>query len=239
MSELIRLGPVGVTTVAETHLDLLDPPRHPGRPHLAVNFVLTADGRASYRGRAEIGTRTDRALMFHLRRLADAVVCGARTLDVDPFAPAMKDARSIAVVVSRSCDIRLANGFFALAGPRLVATVEGADPERTAGVAATGAEVTRLGERDVDLARLLGVLGDRGARFVLCEGGPRLAGAFLAAGLVDELFLTHATLLTAEEGAHRLFEGVASFAGARVERVALLEGPGGERYERLRVAYST
>ena len=238
MTELVRLGPIGMVGLADVHRDLLDPPRHEARPHLALNFVLTADGRASYRGRAEIGTRTDRELMRHLRRLADAALCGARTLDVDPFAPLLKTERSIALVVSRSAQVAPANAFFRLAGPRVVATVAEADVARVAALQAAGAEVVRLGSGTVDLVALAGWLASRGVRFALCEGGPHLAAALLAARLVDEIFLTHATLLTAEDAARRLFEGQPDFAGARVERVALLEGPAGERYERLRVAYS-
>jgi len=78
--ELTRLGPVGVDELGALHRDLLEPPAHEGRPHVALNFVMTADGRVSYRGRAEIGTRTDRALMVQLRSLAGAVMIGAGTL---------------------------------------------------------------------------------------------------------------------------------------------------------------
>ncbi|MDQ6857744.1 MAG: hypothetical protein M3Z65_01985, partial [Chloroflexota bacterium] len=76
MAELTRLGAVGSDELASLHRDLLEPPAHEGRPHTALNFVMTADGRVSFQGRAEIGTRTDRALMAHLRSLADAVMIG-------------------------------------------------------------------------------------------------------------------------------------------------------------------
>ena len=39
----------------------------------------------------------------------------------------------------------------------------------------------------------------RGVRALLCEGGPTLNRLLLAAGLVDELFLTVAPLLTADD----------------------------------------
>ena len=85
--------------------------------------------------------------------------------------------------------------------------------------------------------RLLGALRDRGVRFLLGEGGPTLAGQLLAQQLVDELFLTHATLITAEPDARRLFEGSLRPAGTvRVERVTLHERDG-ERYERSRIRY--
>src|SRR5438046_9332135 len=134
MPELTRLGAVGTDELGALHHDLLEPPEHGDRPHVALNFVMTADGRVSYRGRAEIGTRTDRLLMFHLRALADAVMIGAGTPRGDPFAPSVKgrDRQPIAVVVSRTCELPLENRFFAHPGPRLVAPPAGAAPRPVA-----------------------------------------------------------------------------------------------------------
>lgn len=237
MSSVRRLGAVADEELASLHQDLVDPPAHAGRPHVALNFVMTADGRVSYRGRAEIGTRTDRELMFHLRSLADAVMVGAGTLRVDPFAPVVKgrDRQPLAVVVTRSAELPGDNRFFSFTGPRLIATIAGA---KVARLEQPGIEILRLGDREVDLALLLAGLRERGIRFLLCEGGPTLAGQLLAAGLIDELFLTHATLVTAEPSARRLFEGGLMPAGTvRLERVSLHEGPDGERYERSRIRY--
>jgi len=234
---VVRLGAVAAEELTTLHQDLLDPPAHVGRPHVALNFVMTADGRVSYRGRAEIGTRTDRELMFHLRSLADAVMVGAGTLRVDPFAPTVKgrERQPLAVVVTRSAELPRENRFFSYGGPRLVATTAGA---AASDLQQRGIELLRLGDREVDLARLLARLAERGIRFLLCEGGPTLAGQLLAAGLIDELFLTHATLVTAEPDARRLFEGGLMSAGlVRLERVSLHEGPDGERYERSRIRY--
>jgi riboflavin-specific deaminase-like protein len=239
MPELSRLDITGSDELTSLHRDLLEPPAHEGRPHVALNFVMTADGRVSYQGRAEIGTRTDRVLMFHLRSLADAVMIGAGTLRVDPFTPSVKgrDRQPMAIVVSRTCDLPLDNRFFAHPGERLVATSTVAAPAAVAAVRAAGATVEAFGDADVDLARLLGALHDRGVRFALCEGGPTLAGQLLVLRLVDELFLTHATVITAEPDARRLFEGGLRPAGPiHVERVTLHDHDG-ERYERLRLRH--
>jgi riboflavin biosynthesis pyrimidine reductase len=237
--ELTRLGAAGVDELGSLHRDLLDPPVHDGRPHVALNFVMTADGHTSYRGRAEIGTRTDRALMVHLRSLADAVMIGAGTLRVDPFAPSIpgRDRQPLAIVVSRTCALPLGNRFFAHPGERLVATASSASPEAVAAVRAAGATVEAFGDADVDLGRLLGALREREVRLLLCEGGPTLASQLLARRSVDELFLTHATLITAEPDARRLFEGGPPSAGTvRVERRTLHEYRG-EWYERSLVRY--
>jgi 5-amino-6-(5-phosphoribosylamino)uracil reductase len=240
MAELTRLGATGTDRLESLHRDLLDPPAHDERPHLALNFVMTADGRVSYNGRAEIGTRTDRELMFHLRSLADAVMIGAGTLRVDPFIPVVKgrERQPLAIVVSRTSELPLENRFFGHPGPRLVATTTSASPRAVAAVRGAGAEVVTFGETDVDLPRLLASLRERGVRLILCEGGPTLAGQLLAHRAVDEIFLTHATLITAEPDARRLFEGSLRPAGVvRLERVSLHESAAGERYERSRLRY--
>jgi riboflavin biosynthesis pyrimidine reductase len=59
--------------------------------------------------------------------------------------------------------------------------------------------------------RVVEALRARGHRLILHEGGPHVIGSFLAAGAVDELFLTVSPLLTGRR------------AGAD-ERLALVEG---------------
>ena len=58
-------------------------------------------------------------------------------------------------------------------------------------LAAAGAQLVTLpaGAGGVDLGALLDELGRRQCNEVLVEAGPRLAGAFLAAGLADELIV--------------------------------------------------
>lgn len=66
-----------------------------------------------------------------------------------------------------------------------------ADAKDSHPLAAAGVEVLRLPGQDgrIDLGALLDELGRRQINELLVEAGPRLAGAFLAAGLVDELVL--------------------------------------------------
>jgi diaminohydroxyphosphoribosylaminopyrimidine deaminase/5-amino-6-(5-phosphoribosylamino)uracil reductase len=65
------------------------------------------------------------------------------------------------------------------------------DAGRGQALRAAGAEVARVPARDgrVDLAAALALLAGREVNELLAECGAGLAGAFLAAGLVDELLL--------------------------------------------------
>jgi riboflavin biosynthesis pyrimidine reductase len=65
---------------------------------------------------------------------------------------------------------------------------------------------------------------ERGIRALLCEGGPGLHGELQAAGLVDELFLTVAPLLTGGDEP-RILEGEL-LAPADLDLAWLLEEDG-------------
>lgn len=85
------------------------------------------------------------------------------------------------------------------------------------GAAASGAPAEGADGRFVHLdthdpREALTRLRDRGAAHVLVEGGPTVAAAFLAADLVDELWLYQAPLL--------LGAGASSVAGLGIETLA-------------------
>ena len=80
-------------------------------------------------------------------------------------------------------------------------------------------EVVAVNDGDrVDPAGALAALRARGYELVLCEGGPTLFASFVAAGLVDELFLTVSPLIAGRSGATRLSlaDGAELLPGVRV-----------------------
>ena len=112
------------------------------------------------------------------------------------------------------------------AAPLLVATRHEADAaqdrsdraRRLAALEAAGVEVLRLpaGEGGVDLGCLLDALGARGVAHLLVEGGPRVHGSFLDAGLVDRVQIILAPKLVGGAGAPPPVagRGVSSMANA-------------------------
>jgi len=183
-----------------------------------VNMVSTIDGRAQVRGRTgELGEEADLEMLLELRALADAVLIGTGTLRVEGYARlvgaeerrARREAAGLAgdptaVLLSRGLDLPWDAGLFAAPEqPVLVYTAAAAEadvPETAAPV-----EVVRL--EDPTPAAMLADLRARGVAALLTEGGPTLNSALLGAGLVDELFLTIAPVLTGESEAIRIVEG--------------------------------
>ncbi|MCG7529390.1 dihydrofolate reductase family protein, partial [Streptomyces sp. OfavH-34-F] len=110
--------------------------------------------------------------------------------------------------------------------PTLVLTGAGAPPDRIETARKAGAEVVIAGEGSrVDPARAVRELADRGLRRLLTEGGPRLLGQFVARGVLDELCLTVAPLLTAGD-AQRIAGGPPVSVPKRFALASLLEEDG-------------
>jgi len=213
---VLRLYPPPTRTlpVDAVYEHLAWPPPPATRPYVAINMVSTADGRAAVAGRTTgIGTRTDRLLMRQLRAHADAVLSGANTLRAEDFLPTVPEAhvaRRLArgltpqpagVLVCGSGHLPRERRYFHRADfARIVVTgTQGAQALDPAVAAAD--RIVVAGAETVDLAAALRILRtEHGIRWLLCEGGPTLNYGLLAAGLVDELFLTLAPKLAAGPG---------------------------------------
>jgi len=180
-----------------------DPPVAAGRPGVRFNMIASVDGATAVDGVAGgLGGEADRALFALLRRLADVVLVAAGTVRAEGYGPSPVPI----AVVTRSCRLDWDSRFFTAQVARPVVVTVATAPAEARARAAEVADVVVAGERDVDLARALDVLGARGWRAVLCEGGPTLNGQLAAAGLLDELCLTLSPRLVGGD-AKRLLAG--------------------------------
>lgn len=201
--------------LGELGLDALAPEE---RPYTVVNFIASADGHASFKGRSgPLGDAGDRALFHGLREHVDAVLAGVGTLAAEHY------GRMLASAERR--ERRLARGLSAepllcviTRSGRLPAELPALDCAEARVVVFAGREPAGLAERAAaielhlveDLTPALALSELRrahGVRSLLCEGGPTLFGALLAAGLVDELFLTLAPKLVGGSEAPGVTEG--------------------------------
>ena len=214
------------------------------RPYVAVNMVATVDGRASVAGRtAPISSVADRQLFHALRTRADAIMVGAGTLRAERYGRMVRDPRRreqrvaaglaadpLAIVVSGRLDLPHDLPLLADASSRIV-VVTASD----ASLPDSAADVSYLRCDPVDLAGALARLRDEpGVRSILCEGGPSLNASLLAAGLVDELFLTTVPKLAGGAGALTIV-GAAPLEEPLGARLHWLLEHDGELFARYRV----
>jgi riboflavin biosynthesis pyrimidine reductase len=193
-------------------------------PCLYANFVSTIDGVVAIpsipRSNALVAANSegDRFVMGLLRALADVVLIGAGTLAASPkgtwqpykvhppsaddFAELRRrlgrpERAEVAILTGRGSippeHPVLEQGALVLTSKAGAARLEGALPAATT-VVVVGEETT------LDLRRVVEALLERGHSRILGEAGPHAFGDLLAAGLVDELFLTMSPLLVGDRG---------------------------------------
>ncbi|TPX01687.1 pyrimidine reductase family protein [Schumannella luteola] len=206
---------------------------------LRLNFVSSLDGAATREGLSGgLGRGGDKRVFDLQRRWADVVLVGAGTaraegygaMVLDDDAVAWRRAQGLAphpvfALVSGRLDLDPASPIFAEAPVRpIVYTVASAPAGARAALAAV-ADVMDAGDTSVDPARLRAELAARGLRRIHAEGGPSLAGAFLTAGVVDELCLTIAPTLEGGPAGRIAHADAAAPTGMRPASV-LLSGDG-------------
>ena len=130
-----------------------------GRPFVTYKAAITVDGRVAVPGRRWVSGEESRRRVHELRAASDAVAVGMGTVRAE--SPRL-DAREVG----------------AARQPRRLAFGSGPLPQ--------GSE---LELRSGPLEEELRALAADGVQSLLLEGGPTLATAFLAAGLVDKLIL--------------------------------------------------
>ncbi|MFJ8309473.1 MULTISPECIES: pyrimidine reductase family protein [unclassified Streptomyces] len=217
---------------------------------LRANMVSSLDGAGQHEGRSQpLSSPTDMRVFGTLRALADVVVVGAETVRLEGYRPARARAEFAArraaagqgpaaaiAVVSASLDLDFSLPLFTSPlVPTLVLTGAAADPDRIRAAQRAGAEVVVAGDGPgVEPERAVRALADCGLRRLLTEGGPRLLGQFVAAGVLDELCLTVSPTLTAGD-AQRIASGPPVPVPQRFALTALLEEAGFlyTRYRRI------
>src|SRR4051795_2525502 len=138
-----RLRPAGPAAAAE---DLLREARlgdlaSEDRPYLVMNFVESADGRATREGSSrELGSDADLEMLLALRTIADAVLVGPGTIRVEGYGRLCGEERRARraaagrapspplVIFSRSFDVPWVASLFDAAGqPVLIYTAVAGD----------------------------------------------------------------------------------------------------------------
>lgn len=194
-ADLLRGGGVDVETGAladEVGLGPLEPwltSRRLGRPFVTWKYAATLDGRsAAADGTSRWITSAEaRADVHRLRAEADAVLAGVSTvLADDPLLDARPDPGHQPLRVIADTRGRTPLTARALAGARPALVVTGPLLDEPGYPRSSSVPLGEDGR--VDLRALLQLLQDEHEVVsVLLEGGPTLAGSFVAQGLVDRV----------------------------------------------------
>ncbi|MFI7365564.1 bifunctional diaminohydroxyphosphoribosylaminopyrimidine deaminase/5-amino-6-(5-phosphoribosylamino)uracil reductase RibD [Streptomyces sp. NPDC050149] len=164
-----------------------------GRPHVTWKYAATLDGRIAAADATSrwITSAESRADVHRLRAEADAVVVGSGTARTDDPQLGVRGidgaVQPLRVVVDTAATaVRPGARVLDASAPTVVAVADDADARHLPDEAVLRLPRAAHGP-GLDLPALLAALHGRGVRSVLLEGGPTLAGAFVAAGLVDRV----------------------------------------------------
>ena len=198
-----------------TRLSFPDPPAD--RPYVAINMVMSADGRTVVDGTERgLGSELDQRLMRELRVHFDAVMNGGATFRASGTSARLNNAEleqwrvergmtpsPIAAVLTRSGDLPPDRRFFTDHSFYAVIYLSSSAPVQVREeLDARGRPLVVVPERDAAAAALTHLRKGLVARRVLVEGGATLNGELIRRGLVDEFFLTLAPRITGGDTAH-------------------------------------
>lgn len=198
------------------------------RPHVTLKLAVSADGM--------IGTRDGERMIITgkpafdavqaLRTRYDVVMVGIGTVLIDdPLLnvrlPGLHGRSPTRVILDAAARIPLESRLLATAAdqPLIVLVGPDAPEDKRQAIADAGAEVVEIamGAGNLDLAKVLAFLAERGFARVFAEGGAKVAANLVSEDLLDEIHIFRAPVVVGPDGA-RALDGMAMSAVERSPR---------------------
>ena len=218
-------------------------------PFLFLNLGMSADGKiASANGAIpNFGSKRDKQHLMELRTYADAVMSGARTVDLNSvtLGPGSEKYRkmrlrrglaeyNLRVIVSGSGSIDpTADIFRHRFSPIIILTTRSVSKRRLERLKQIADEVKTFGQKQLDFVAAFRWLREKWkVKRLLCEGGGELNGALFRADLVDEIHLTLCPQIIGGRNAPTIADGdnVPCLADAKQFKLASAKRIGDEMF---------
>jgi diaminohydroxyphosphoribosylaminopyrimidine deaminase / 5-amino-6-(5-phosphoribosylamino)uracil reductase len=171
------------------------------RPHVILKLAVSVDDKIGAAGHKPVAITGEaaRTRVHLLRAQCDAVLVGIGTvLADDPLLtcrlPGMAARSPVRVVLDRALRLQGSTQLVQSARqtPVWVVASELAEAAAAMKLGAAGVQVIRIAPTEapgLDLIAVLHALSGRGITRLMVEGGSRVAASFVAAGLIDEVWL--------------------------------------------------
>ena len=170
------------------------------RPYVTLKLAVSADDKAGLAGRKPVAITSEaaRTRVFQLRAASDAIMVGIGTVLSDNpqltcRLPGMLERSPVRVVLDAALKLPLATSVVATVRETPTWVFTSSRPSTIAEevLQQKGCKVFRVADADgkLDLGAVLKMLAEQGITRLMVEGGPTIAGALSAAGIVDELVL--------------------------------------------------
>jgi riboflavin-specific deaminase-like protein len=181
--------------------------RGPALPFVFINMAVSADGKIATANRAvhSFGSKKDIEHLYELRATADAIMCGARTVEISEATLGNGGERfrrrrlrnglaefPLRVIVTGSGSIDPGAKIFQNRfSPIIVLTTRRASQEKLNQLQDLTGNIHISGKKEIDFPAVLRWLREKwNVKRLLCEGGGELNDALFRADVVDEINLT-------------------------------------------------
>lgn len=193
-------------------------------PFVFINMAITADGKIATANRAisSFGSQRDKEHLLELRATADAVICGAGTVNSGPITLGPGTAKyrrmrtraglaeyNLRIITSGSGGVDPnAEVFKHKFSAVIILTTGRASEHKLKKLRERATEVKILGGREIDFRKAFQWLRKKWkVKRLLCEGGGELNDALFRAGLVNEVHLTICPKIFGGRNAPTIAEG--------------------------------
>lgn len=191
-------------------------------PFIYINSAVSLDGKISTfeRKQVKISNELDIERVDRLRAESDAILVGSNTAAIDDPKLTVKSEglrkervnkglseNPVKVMVGGVRDLKLNSDFLDYGNTeKIIFTTKKEDPKKIR-VLRKKARVFTLGETQVDLREMVGVLSELGINKIMVEGGGTLNYRMLKEGLVDEIYVAVAPKIFGGGSAPTLADG--------------------------------
>ncbi len=183
------------------------------RPHVILSAAISIDGKIATRtGRSNLSSRKDLIRMHNLRKNVDAILVGKNTVNIDnPLLTVryVKGRNPIRIIFDSKGSLSPKSKVISTAKkiPTILVVSENA-PRNVERFITKGVEIIRCGKNKINIKKLLMILGKKGIKRIVVEGGGTTNWYFFKEKLVDEIIITIAPYVIGGINAISLVEGI-------------------------------
>jgi len=183
------------------------------RPYVILSAAISIDGKIATRtGRSNLSSKKDLVRVHTLRKSVDAILIGKNTVKVDNPSLTVRHVKGknpIRVILDPTGSLSTESKVIKTAKktPTILVVSENAS-RNVENLVAKGAQVIRCGKKKINIKKLLQILGKRGIKRIVVEGGGTTNWYFFKEKLVDEIIITVTPYVLGGSTAISLVEGI-------------------------------
>jgi 2,5-diamino-6-(ribosylamino)-4(3H)-pyrimidinone 5'-phosphate reductase len=178
-----------------------------------LSAAISIDGKIATRtGRSNLSSRKDLIRMHNLRKNVDAILVGKNTINIDNPLLTVRYAKGrnpIRIILDSKGSLSPKSKVISTANktPTILVVSENA-PRNVERFITKGVEIIRCGKKKINVKKLLNILGKKGIKRIIVEGGGITNWYFFKEKLVDEIVITIAPYVVGGTSAISLVEGI-------------------------------